>query len=157
LKNRKRHLVLVTHDGAEDKTDYEHTVLKVKLQHNDERYILDLTGAQYGFFEPIVPASQYETLNVKTYITTFGGDDFGETKKTVVTWSKYKGVVGSSIELNAMISKCLMKGAEAWEKEHSMTISMLLRLKDDEFEERREGLITKIDLWVNDCVEVMKE
>lgn len=40
--------------GRIDNTEFRHSLFKIAL-HNDELYALDLTGAQYGWFEPLCP------------------------------------------------------------------------------------------------------
>ena len=155
-KNRKRQVMFVR-DSGEDKTDYEHTILKVKLRSTDEWYVLDFAGAQYGFFEPVIPVMHCEASHIRMMIFLIGSEYFGATKDEMVKRADEADIIGGALKMNAMTSKYLMKGAETWEKQHSLTISALLRSKDKEFDGRREGLIAEIDNWVSDCVEVLKE
>lgn len=143
--------------STRDTMDDPHIILKLKLRDTNEWYILDLGGAQYGLFDAITPAARYGSADVRDTINTIGGDGFGETKKRLIWLSNRRDPVGYVTNLNFRVIGSLMKGVEAWEKEHSSTISALLRLKNAEFERGREVLLAKIGICVNESVEVLKQ
>jgi hypothetical protein len=58
-KKLKHGVVAVDKEGQEDDTEYKHAVSKVALKKSGEECALDLMGAQYGLFEPIMPWSEY--------------------------------------------------------------------------------------------------
>ncbi|TVY73477.1 hypothetical protein LSUE1_G007415 [Lachnellula suecica] len=156
IQNRERHLVMVT-EGEEHSSDQPHCILKVKLKNSDEWYIVDLAGAQYGFFEPIVPAVMYEKSYVRSHIDSHGAEYFGQGKEVLIQFSQMPVLAGNSCKLNHVISEYLMKGVEDWEAEHASTIQGLLGLKEKEFQERRAGLIANVEKWVSSCVKVVKQ
>jgi hypothetical protein len=41
--------------GQEMRNGREHEVLKVTLEDGGEQYALDLAGAQYGYYAPVIP------------------------------------------------------------------------------------------------------
>lgn len=54
-------------DESIDKTQYQNHVLLITLENKDE-YIVDLTGAQYGQFEAVVPLKKY----AQSFVAIFG-------------------------------------------------------------------------------------
>lgn len=47
--------------------DCFHDVLKVELKRGGEPYILDLSGAQYGYINPVIPWSVYKQSRVQDH------------------------------------------------------------------------------------------
>jgi hypothetical protein len=48
-------MVAVALNGFEQNFDYHHEILDVTLKNGGERYVLDLAGAQMGYYEPVTP------------------------------------------------------------------------------------------------------
>lgn len=63
VKNRRIRLVRVFQNDVIDGTPYRHVIYKVTL-HSGEQYALDLTGAQYGWAEFILPWDVYEASRI---------------------------------------------------------------------------------------------
>lgn len=155
LKNPKALDIWDIESGEGGGTD-DHSVLKVRLKNTlDEWYILDFAGAQYGVFEPVIPAPDYETSHVRT--TTTRVEMFGATKKRILEHAEDRTICGMKIATNQRTSMFLLKGAEEWEKEHSLKISALLRLKGGTFESKRTTLIADIQSWIVCCVEELRD
>ena len=63
-KNTRVRLMQAYIEGRIDATDYFHSVLRVTLKHGD-KYILDLTGAQYGWQEIVTPYDIYQQSKIR--------------------------------------------------------------------------------------------
>ncbi|PMD25988.1 hypothetical protein NA56DRAFT_551318, partial [Hyaloscypha hepaticicola] len=55
FKNSKRELVAVDVNGKETILIFTHLFFRVTLKHSGEVYALDLSGAQYGYYDPVAP------------------------------------------------------------------------------------------------------
>lgn len=143
----------------------------MQLKNSDEYYVVDLSGAQYGFFEPVTPAHDYETSKVEGHIPPFRDENLGATKSGMLDSSMGVGPVGLMISLmgedgtNLHAATCkinnktsinLLKGAKDWEQASQLRIAKLLRLKDKEFKDRRQQLLANIQRCVGNCVSGLK-
>ena len=54
----RQRMRLFRNTGREDDTFYQHDILQVKLK-DGVIYFVDLAGAQYGFYESVVPSAMY--------------------------------------------------------------------------------------------------
>ena len=53
--------------------DFEHQILKIKLKASGEEYILDLSGAQYGYHESVVWLVHYLSARVRALVGNVDG------------------------------------------------------------------------------------
>jgi hypothetical protein len=60
--------VAVDPAGTKQHVDFRHTLWNVELKYSKENYALDLTGAQYGFHEPVVPWTVYAKFRIRENI-----------------------------------------------------------------------------------------
>lgn len=152
LKNPKSKVILLI--GVLD----VHNVLKVRLKGTNEFYILDFAGAQYGLFDPVHPAADYEQSYICTKTMKPATGPYGTTKSSMLTHAEDKSLPGAAIAISKITCGYLLKGAEDWEKKHSLTILELLRMKGkDKFEANRATLIDGIHSWIDSAVEALKE
>ena len=59
FKNSRRELVAVDVNGKENNIDFTHRFFRVTLKYSDEVYALDLSGAQYRYYDPVTPFETY--------------------------------------------------------------------------------------------------
>ncbi|CZT53010.1 uncharacterized protein RSE6_14441 [Rhynchosporium secalis] len=76
-KNKKLVITLVHPDQTRQDPNFEHEIIKVKLQNGGEEYALDFSGAQYGYFEPVIPWLKYVESRVAHFASRQGFDYFG--------------------------------------------------------------------------------
>ena len=79
-KNQRIHLLKVLRlNGVDciDRTKWRHAVFKVTLK-NSEQYALDVSCAQYGWSEPIMPWDIYERSRIQSITKT---SEFGSAQK----------------------------------------------------------------------------
>lgn len=62
-------LVLVGVDANKfiDTDVYQHELLQITLKNKGGVYALDLTGAQYGYFEPVIAWEEYAATRIEKY------------------------------------------------------------------------------------------
>ena len=80
VKNQRIRLAQVFQINGEetiDRTNYKHAILKITLK-NMEQYALDLTCAQYGWPESIMPWDAYEVSRIQSIVKT---SEFGSGQK----------------------------------------------------------------------------
>lgn len=76
VKNQRIRLGRVYGNGIVDGTDYVHHVVKITLK-NGAQYALDMTGAQYGWSESIMPWDTYKATRIQSITKT---SPFGNAK-----------------------------------------------------------------------------
>ena len=69
--NHRRNVQLRWVSGQQDPRKNQHTVFLVKLK-NSEAYIIDLAGAQFGYYDAVVPYNEYMATIVQERKDTFG-------------------------------------------------------------------------------------
>ncbi|KAH7317879.1 hypothetical protein BKA65DRAFT_483346 [Rhexocercosporidium sp. MPI-PUGE-AT-0058] len=80
LKNKKLGIIGVKHDGSVQNNNVKQDFLIIKLLKGGEQYAMDLTGAQYGYFEPVGPLKKYVQSRVVSFDTQHQIECFGGTR-----------------------------------------------------------------------------
>lgn len=108
--------------------DVQNFFLVVKLKHGGEKYALDLSGAQYGFYEPIAPFQSYVSRNFQ--ITLDGANNFGNMKRMAMRAADgSQGSINKAVVcLNASASTALKDAVVSWEKHNETTFKDVLKL-----------------------------
>jgi hypothetical protein len=135
--------------------DFEHQILKIKLKASGEEYILDLSGAQYGYHESVVWLVHYLSARVRALVGNVDGKpskrSFGCRRDFLLTKQgpPIQGEPNLShlpqlLHIHAFASKTLDAGAVRWEKDYGLTVGEMLRMAPDAFELHRKELIDTI-------------
>lgn len=64
-KGETRRARFVDSNGIVDMRDCLHTVIKATLKTSNEVFAIDMTGAQFGWYEPALPWEAYSTRRIK--------------------------------------------------------------------------------------------
>tara|TARA_R110002060_G_scaffold48124_2_gene59064 strand:- start:379 stop:960 length:582 start_codon:yes stop_codon:yes gene_type:complete len=142
VRSRKLDMVAVDILNNVQDTDFEHEFLKGKLMNGGEEYALDLSSAQYGYFEPVDPWREYFQTRVSKLAARQHFEYFGDAKQSLLAERGDKDVKGIDASLNAESSQELLSSTEEWQKENSMTIMKMLKLPLEDFEMKQK-------LWVD--------
>ena len=124
-----------------DATDYPHNVIRLTLK-NGDRFILDLTGAQYGWPEILTPYKIYQQSKIRVIkeVLPFGGTRRFCKKRADNSggMAKYNHQVDIGFEtvLNGLLSQ--------WQQ-GNMSLASLLKLPDDEFGRQQAGLLDMLE------------
>ena len=128
-------------EGRIDVTDYFHSVLRITLK-NGDKYILDLTGAQYGWQEIVTPYDIYQQSKIRLIeqVLPFGGTRqyCKERAENAGGMAEWHHRVDSSFEtvLNGLL--------KLWQQ-GNMSLSTLLRLPDDQFRKKQAELLELLE------------
>lgn len=134
-KNDRLKIITIANDGTKDFTFYRHEVYRVTTLHG-ERYVLDLTSSQYGYYEPVTSWNSYENMRVDRIeeVLSFGDTQINELQRTDRTiFNRFFDKTA------AYLNTALLD----WETEN-IALTALLRLPDQEFVQQRMGLYAQI-------------
>ncbi|PVH78501.1 hypothetical protein DL98DRAFT_590244 [Cadophora sp. DSE1049] len=141
VKNKKLDIIAVdVLDNVQD-TDFEHEFLEIKLLNGGEEYALDLSSAQYGYFEPIVPWRKYLQTRVSKLATSQHFNYFGGAKDRLVAEKGDTDVKGIIASLNTESAQELMSSTKEWEEEYKMPIMKMMKLPFPEFKMKEKQLV----------------
>ncbi|KAL8836166.1 MAG: hypothetical protein Q9170_003019 [Blastenia crenularia] len=133
------------YDGGSvwDSTQYRHWILRVTIK-NGEAYAIDITGAQFGWTEHIMPWSHYEQHRIHNdsakpvEIQPFGRCVQIKAEK-YREWNQVPNLSfeeAFNTELNASLHQWAQK---------NIALSPLLRLPEKKFNEKRSAMLIHID------------
>jgi hypothetical protein len=132
-------LVALAYDpaGKPDPDNHPHSILNVTLKQGGERYIMDLSAAQHGHFDPIIPENEYSMLRVSSVLQS---DNFGLAKETFVRL-KESGMVNEAWSFQQGFWDQLKGDVQAWEEETKIPVQAMLLLADATFKMRQKQLV----------------
>lgn len=122
-----------------DTTDFQHFILRVTLK-NGEAYALDITGAQSGWTEHILPWSFYAQDRIRddaVVNTRLFGYCAGHKKAKYEEWGQIQNYI-----LDERFNDKLNTGFQQWSVKNGTTMSNLHRLPDSEFHEKQSEFLT---------------
>ena len=135
----------VDQKGNNDPTPYPPEILRIQLR-NSERFAIDMSGAQFGWYEPVLPWDTYIHLrlggksNRVTAINPFG---YGLhranniAKMPDLPWNPWPSVTS----FNLSFAETANSATEEWSgREKFRTLSDILRLPEVEFVDKKEEL-----------------
>ena len=136
-----------------DETDYAHSVIRITLK-NGDKYILDLTGAQYGWKEILTPYNQYRQSKVRQIkeVLSFGGTrqyckQRAEKSGGMAQWQHLTDI-GFESTVND-----IMKLWQQW----NMPLTTLLKLPDDQFQQQQAGLLEMLEAGMQKYKDIIAE
>lgn len=140
-----RRVVVIEPDGHEsDSSKSEHVVFKITIN-EDENYALDVTGAQFGFYDPVIPWISYQQTRIET---------LGEIRPLKYLrdshrlpsqdFSKKKGWDATRKALNRQFSKIFGSASKSWQVKNGAFPAML-KLRKETFRKRQGELLDSID------------
>ena len=124
-----------------DATDYPHNVIRLTLK-NGKKFILDLTGGQYGWQETLTPYNIYQQSKIRLIkeVLPFGGTrrfckERAENSGGMAKWH-HQADIGFETVLNGLLNQ--------WQQ-RIMSLTTLLKLPDDEFGRQQAGLLDMVE------------
>ena len=136
-----------------DNTGFGHEVFQITLK-NSEKYVLDIAGAQYGQFTPVMPWDVYAQSHVKDVVRSL---DFGSTRERMTSSIYCNG--STDIQLIETFNKLLSESMNARIKEWQDTnikLPAMLKLseqahlqKRSEFFETLNGAVDEAKLAIH--------
>ncbi|KAK0111684.1 autophagy protein 6 [Cadophora gregata] len=142
----------------------EHMVWSLKLDGSNETYIVDITGAQFGMYKPVMPWDhyrQYHILEDPTLLKFRSNGTFLANANVRYGAQTGKRTDQSELSLShlvyATISEALMRKLLAWEKDTVILKDMLSTAKTSEFEKMRDELVEAISMGLKECIKNFSE
>jgi hypothetical protein len=156
-KNSKRETIAINSSGEEGchTRDCLHTCLRVTLN-SGELYALDMTGAQFGYFEPVTPWKEFYENRVRSFSVVNGVEDFGWWKNHLE--ERFGASVAGKnglLSLHVEGSKSLIVDTLDWEKETDQTVQQMLTLPESQFKIKQQELIDYIGIGLRLSMEAM--
>ncbi|KAI4110233.1 MAG: hypothetical protein LQ345_007038, partial [Seirophora villosa] len=135
-------------NGKEDLSEYQHQVLLVTLK-DASVYVVDLSGAQYGYHEPVMPRKLYEESRA-VQILLDKSHAFGwqrQRMKEACTAnsgpeSAWGGVV---FRCNEPLYQCFNDNVSIWQRRFCMPLPTMLKGNDKDFRNNQSALVTFVE------------
>lgn len=143
-KNKRRQLIKIDVLGTENCDDCRHVVLSVTFRCG-KRYALDISGAQYGYYEPVIPWDLYVNTRVGSILEFF---EFGEWQSRMRPESSLDGTTYDEciMWLNNKAAMVLNAALVDWQKEErTIPFNTMLKLSEDAFHQRQSEFIKFIE------------
>ena len=136
-----------------DETDYAHSVIRITLK-NGDKYILDLTGAQYGWQEILTPYNQYRQSKIREIkeILPFGGTRQYCKQRAEKSGGMAKWQQEADIGFGSTVNDIL----KLWQQWH-MSLTTLLKLPDDQFQQQQAGLLEMVEAGMQKYKNIVAE
>lgn len=137
-KNQRRRFINVDIPAPydNDNTKYGHEVIQVTLKNND-KYALDIAGAQYGQFNIVIPWDVY----VQSYVEdVLRYNDFGATHERITSPIYCNGNTDIQLKKNfkKLLSESMDDNIKEWQ-EANITLPAMLKLAEQaHFQKRNE-------------------
>ena len=128
-------------DGTRDLNYYHHELYRLTTDTGEE-YAFDLSGAQHGHYEPIVPWDSYEKLRVGKVVGRVRM--FGETQYEELHRKNVPLIEQVQTTIFGHFTDCLNVTLQDWQTEN-MSLNILLTLQDQEFERMTSDLYNHIE------------
>lgn len=146
-ESKKRHLVSVF-GGTTDPNDYMHIILKVSLVHNGGEFIIDLTGAQFGWLEPVIPFKEYMHSRVESWDVLnqywFGFSQLEADKVMRSPEDQYTPDAFSAHVLSKT-RVSILSTMETWLSQNGLTVESLMKLDHAPFQAKESDLMKNIE------------
>lgn len=160
VKGTRRGVMTVDKHGVKQKVEvtFDHNIIKVVLK-DKTSYALDLTGAQYGYFEPVTNWVDYYETRVKEIVTVSGsGTNFGRVKALLVVFagSNTESMTENVVYNNQKAALRLVPGVQAWEDRVGMKVRDICKIPEVEFAAKQENLVAMIEFVLDQFLEELR-
>jgi hypothetical protein len=147
---KDEHKAIIRHypDGTVENVRFQHLILNVGLQENDEHYMIDLAGAQFRQYRAVVPQKEYRASFV---MGDKAKNDFGYQNRRwekVVKEQNDPDLLGSDLRVMHVhheVIKALNSAVTKWETEAGNTMPQVLKQKEDAYKADKAALIKAIN------------
>ena len=124
-----------------DTTDYKHTILRVTMK-NREKYVLDMTGAQYGWYEAVTPWPVYNASRVRSFteVLPFGSARDFLKARAVKCGGQWQWIRSIKDQFAEVVDRIVVR----WQKDH-ISLTELLRLPEHDFQKNQASLVDAVE------------
>ena len=140
-RGHRRRVTTVDEDGYHhSNAACEHSIIVVTL-HNAERYAIDITGPQYGHYDPVVPWDLYAESRVKEVVTARPLRDVEQSPKAA---GSKAGGVGAPRTLEELFAEVFVAAAKSWQVRNG-SLDGMMRMREGTFKKKQASLVDFID------------
>lgn len=125
--------------------NHPHEVLQVVLK-SGEAYVVDLTGAQYGHYESVVPSDTDFQTRANSVLER---QTFGHQQRLMTAACGPHSWTGVIRDCNKKFCQCLNTMIDEWQKENILLIA-LLKLPRNQFLQQQRQLTAFVDEILRD-------
>ena len=138
-------VVVVEPNGHEsDSSESEHVLFKITIN-EDEHYALDITSAQFGFYDPMIPWTSYQQTRVERLGKVRPLKHLKDSHRLPSKdFSTKKGWDTTRKALNDQFAKIFDSATESWQVKNG-ALSATLKLREELFRQKQGGLLDCID------------
>ncbi|KAL9098419.1 MAG: hypothetical protein Q9163_005916 [Psora crenata] len=152
-KNNRRHIVTQCLSGNQDSnTAYRHSIVKITLKSGDQ-YALDVSGAQYGYPNPLTPWGRYFETRVEYIEAT---KSLGHHKRFHRYLERPEQGCEGIKTCNEEIAGVINSAIEKWQSENTKLKDML-RLQEEAFRHKREEFFASVEKSIEDKRDILEE
>lgn len=142
--NPKRLAVEIRNGTTDDNPNRIVDVLNITLS-DGEAFVLDMTGAQHGYHEPLTPYSIYRCTRTSEYVFRDEFQYFGAIRDMYDLQLKARTQAGLVASIDTTICRHLVPQTTAWEEREGLTLQKLFKLPQKTFEQKAQSLFEDVD------------
>ena len=157
-KNPPRELIEISDLGVKFSTDSDHRILKVGIskRFDAEFYAFDIAGAQFGYYDPIGPWSDYLNLRIRRIKVpkTLNSRLCGSSYFAALKKASLPNIDGARARFKHFVSGGMLGVIKRWEEENVPLIDMLLspecswvKLREELIELVASDLMLTVESW----------
>ena len=143
-KNHRRSFIKVGIPAPydNDSTKYGHKVIQVTLK-DSEKYVLEIAGAQYGQFAPVIPLDLYVASHAKDMVRQL---EIGSTRERITSPTYCNGSTDMQLKktFNKFLSETMDAKIEEWQRSN-MTLPAMLKLPGQAHLEKRSVFLAYLN------------
>ena len=132
---------MINPDGShKDNSKQGHAIVQLTLK-NSDIYAIDITGAQYGYYDPVIPWDLYVASRVESIQEIQALGSIEECRRRM---RKAMQVTGRTKTIEEEIADVFSAAEEAWQVENG-SLSEMLKLPEDHFVAKQAELLEFVD------------
>ena len=145
-KNPNRQVTIVESNGHHNNNTHQaHSIIKATLK-NHETYVIDITGAKFGHYDPVTPWDIYTESRVESIKIIHPLNNINNSQNPV---PKARNTCGSTLNRKDEFAEVFLSAAESWQIENGL-LDAMLKLREDAFERTQTSLSDFFDRRVRE-------
>jgi hypothetical protein len=128
--------------GDDNWPQYHHDVIRVTSIKTKKRWVIDISGAQYGIYQAFWSWEEYKN---KYATSTQKAQTLGTNKARLKILAKSPGNPYLCYGLVGLVADHLDEAVNNWRMDHGVSLTGLLNLDDKEYEEASSELLRTLD------------
>jgi hypothetical protein len=156
IKNPKLEILTIEFLGKSDNEVYSREIWTITLKQRGKSYVIDLSGAQHGYYDPVVPKSEYWQLRVIEE-ERIGCQYFGANRDHLLSTEHFTDFRKALFIMIKVVWKIFKYATKKWEKENKLTIQEMLELPQGDFNRQKEKLLELADACIQKYVDRLLE